>query len=118
MVPESFKPSKKAQRNSLEPAIQEPECAFAPELVLALDPRLERGREQGDRTAAGDAHAGDASGIDLLARLQVVDGPHHVPRAPADHRLAEQERSAGGGLARGGAGAGPPGAVVPAVAET
>src|SRR5207247_1272737 len=82
-----------------------------------LDPRLQSRGEQSDRSAAGDAHAGDPVRIELRPRLQVVDGAHHVPGAPADHRLAEQERGAGRGLAGGGAGPTAPGAVIAAMAE-
>ena len=52
-------------------------------------------REERRRAAAGDAHAAHAARVELGARRDVVDGPHDVPHAPADHRLPDQQRAAG-----------------------
>ena len=54
------------------------------------------------RAASGNAHAADAARVEFLARLDPVDGAHHVINAPADHGLAKQQGGARGGLASGG----------------
>ncbi len=45
-----------------------------------FDPRLERGREDRAVPAIGVTHHRDPPAIDKVERLQVVDGPHRVPR--------------------------------------
>ena len=65
------------------------------------DARLERRGEGGDRAAAGDAHAADASRVQLVARLDPVDRAHDVVGAPRHHGFAQQQGGPGGGPARG-----------------
>ena len=62
--------------------------------------RLERRREHRHRAASRDPHAADAARIELRAGRDVIDRPHHVPHAPAEHGLTDEQRAARRRLAR------------------
>ena len=47
-----------------------------------------------------EIHAADAVRVQLRVGCDVVDRAHDVPHAPSDDRLADEQRSARGGLAR------------------
>ncbi len=81
------------------------------------DARLQRGAERRHRAAATDSHEPDPARVDLRARLQIIDGAHHIPDAPSEHGFPEQQGGAGRRLAGGLAEAAAPAGRIAAAAE-